>query len=149
MRDSLCQCVTPTRRSRVLLKMLQKEWTLRGRDDQLIKNSLRILADQSFDAYEHPLEVLARHPDTRSCVVDYGIWCEGLRSRCAASTRSWGLSSDPRSQRQSTPRRGKAMSRPTDTASKNSALIHTRSTLSPPPFERFNWETEGDDAVVN
>jgi omega-hydroxy-beta-dihydromenaquinone-9 sulfotransferase len=54
-----------------LLKMLQTEWNLRGRDDQLIRNSLRVLADQSFDAYEHPLEVLAKHPDTRSCVVDY------------------------------------------------------------------------------
>jgi len=54
-----------------LLKMLQTEWRLRGRDDHLIKNSLRVLADQSFDAYEHPLEVLANHPGTRSCVVDY------------------------------------------------------------------------------
>jgi len=54
-----------------LLKMLQTEWTLRGRDDDLIRYSLRVLADQSFDAYQHPLEVLAKHPDTRACVVDY------------------------------------------------------------------------------
>ena len=54
-----------------LLKMLQTAWKLRGRDDHLINTSLRVLADQSFDAYEHPLEVLARHPETRSCVVDY------------------------------------------------------------------------------
>jgi hypothetical protein len=54
-----------------LLKMLQREWSLRGRDERLIANSLRVLADQSMDSYEHPLEVLARHPEVRSVVVDY------------------------------------------------------------------------------
>jgi hypothetical protein len=54
-----------------LLKMMQTEWHLRGHDAQLIRDSLRVLADQSFDAYEHPLEVLARHTETPSCVVDY------------------------------------------------------------------------------
>ncbi|GAY16820.1 sulfotransferase [Mycobacterium sp. shizuoka-1] len=54
-----------------LLKMLQTSWALQGRDDRLIADSLRILAEQSFDAYRHPLEVLARHPEIRSCVVDY------------------------------------------------------------------------------
>jgi hypothetical protein len=54
-----------------LLKMLQTSWALQGRDNQLILESLRILADQSFDAYCHPLDVLARHPEIRSCIVDY------------------------------------------------------------------------------
>lgn len=54
-----------------LLKMLQTTWALQGRDDRLIAESLRVLADQSIDSYCHPLEVLARHPETRSCVVDY------------------------------------------------------------------------------
>ncbi|TDO12047.1 sulfotransferase family protein [Mycobacterium sp. BK086] len=54
-----------------LLKMLQTSWALQGRDDRLILESLAILADQSFDSYCHPLEVLARHPEIRSCVVDY------------------------------------------------------------------------------
>lgn len=54
-----------------LLKMLQTSWQLRGHDEQQINASLRILADQSFHTYRHPLEVLARHPDTRWCVVDY------------------------------------------------------------------------------
>lgn len=54
-----------------LLKMLQTSWALQGRDDRLILESLKILADQSFDAYSHPLEVLARHPEIRSCIVDY------------------------------------------------------------------------------
>lgn len=54
-----------------LLKLMQTEWSLRGRDDQLIANSLRVLADQSLDTYLHPLEVLARHPEIRSSIVDY------------------------------------------------------------------------------
>ena len=54
-----------------LLKMLQTTWQLQGRDERLILESVRILADQSFDSYCHPLDVLARHPEIRSCVVDY------------------------------------------------------------------------------
>lgn len=54
-----------------LLKMLQTEWRLRGRDERLIDQSLQVLADQSIDSYTHPLDVLAAHPEVRSCVVDY------------------------------------------------------------------------------
>jgi hypothetical protein len=54
-----------------LLKLLKSEWDLRGRDQQLIAKSLRVLADQSFDAYLRPLDVLAAHPEVRSAVVDY------------------------------------------------------------------------------
>lgn len=54
-----------------LLKLLKNEWDLRGRDEQLIAKSLRVLADQSFDAYLRPLDVLAEHPEVRSVVVDY------------------------------------------------------------------------------
>lgn len=54
-----------------LLKLLKSEWDLRGRDEHLIAKSLRVLADQSFDAYLRPLDVLATHPEVRSAVVDY------------------------------------------------------------------------------
>lgn len=54
-----------------LLKMLQTEWRLRGRDERLIGQSLRVLAEQSIHSYTHPLEVLARHPEVRSAMVDY------------------------------------------------------------------------------
>ncbi len=54
-----------------LLKLLKTEWDLRGRDERLIANSLRVLSDQSFDTYQRPLDVLARHPHIRSVVVDY------------------------------------------------------------------------------
>lgn len=54
-----------------LLKMMQTEWRLRGRDERLIDQSLRVLADQSIHSYTHPLAVLAEHPEVRSSVVDY------------------------------------------------------------------------------
>ena len=54
-----------------LLKLMQTEWSLRGRDGRLIAGSLRVLADQSVHTYLHPLEVLARHPEVRASVVDY------------------------------------------------------------------------------
>lgn len=54
-----------------LLKMLQTMWTLRDSDQDLVNDSLREIAEQSFHSYRHPLDVLAAHPDTRSCVVDY------------------------------------------------------------------------------
>ncbi len=54
-----------------LLKLLKNEWDLRGRNEQLITKSLRVLADQSFDAYRYPLDVLAGHTEVRSAVVDY------------------------------------------------------------------------------
>ena len=54
-----------------LLKMMHGAWSLQDRDERLIRNSLRVLADQSYETYEHPLEVLERHPEVRHCVVDY------------------------------------------------------------------------------
>lgn len=54
-----------------LLKLMKTEWSLRGRNEELVLNSLRVLADQSVDTYTHPLEVLGRHPEIRSSVVDY------------------------------------------------------------------------------
>ncbi len=54
-----------------LLKLLQTEWGLRGRDQRLVEKSLRVLAEQSLDSYQHPLDVLARHREVRSVPVDY------------------------------------------------------------------------------
>jgi hypothetical protein len=36
-----------------------------------MERSLRLLAEQSFHTYRHPLEVLARHPETPQAIVDY------------------------------------------------------------------------------
>jgi hypothetical protein len=54
-----------------LLKLMKRSWRLRRWDDEQMKRSLRVLAEQSFHTYRYPLEVLARHPETRQAVVDY------------------------------------------------------------------------------
>lgn len=54
-----------------LLKLLESSWKMRGWDAEQIARSLRALADQSFHAYRHPLEVLDRHPEVPRAIVDY------------------------------------------------------------------------------
>ena len=61
----------PTETIPSALKLLQTSWQRSGADASDIRESLRLLAEQSYHAYRHPLEVLARHPDTLRCVVDY------------------------------------------------------------------------------
>ncbi|MGB5809395.1 MAG: sulfotransferase [Polyangiales bacterium] len=54
-----------------LLKMLKKTWTAQGWSETLIERSLEGLLANSVHTYLHPLETLAKHPDTKSIVVDY------------------------------------------------------------------------------
>ena len=54
-----------------LLKLLQASWRMRKWEDAEMQRSFRILAEQSYHTYKYPLEVLARHPETRHAVVDY------------------------------------------------------------------------------
>jgi hypothetical protein len=132
-----------------LLKMLQTEWNLRGRDGALIKNSLRVLADQSFDAYEHPLEVLARHPEIRSCVVDY----RDLVSQPAPTLRrvynELGLELGPAAAEAINAAQAQGHESAHRYSLEEFGLdpdeIHTQLAEL---FERFNWDTQGEDARV-
>lgn len=54
-----------------LLKLLQTSWRMRKRDEEQIRQSLRVLAEYSFHNYTHPLEVLDAHPDVPRVIVDY------------------------------------------------------------------------------
>jgi len=54
-----------------LLKLVKVGYQLRGWDEPRMARSLAVLAHQSFHTYEHPLAVLADHPETRSAIVDY------------------------------------------------------------------------------
>jgi hypothetical protein len=54
-----------------LLKLMRLSWRrLRWSEERQLR-CLRILAEQSFETYRHPLDVLARHPETPHAVVDY------------------------------------------------------------------------------
>jgi hypothetical protein len=54
-----------------LLKLMKVGYELRGWDAPRMARSLGVLAHQSFHTYLHPLEVLAKHPETRHAIVDY------------------------------------------------------------------------------
>ncbi len=54
-----------------LLKLMQTGWARRRWDTERMQRSLRLLAEQSFHTYRHPLEVLRRHPATPHAIVDY------------------------------------------------------------------------------
>ncbi|HVN38878.1 MAG TPA: sulfotransferase [Myxococcota bacterium] len=54
-----------------LLKLMQVSWRMRKWSDAEMARSLHILAEQSYDTYQYPLEVLARHPETPRAIVDY------------------------------------------------------------------------------
>ncbi len=54
-----------------LLELVRRGWKSLDWDPERVDHCLQILARQSFDTYRHPLEVLARHPETPQAVVDY------------------------------------------------------------------------------
>jgi len=54
-----------------LLALVRSGWKRLDWDAERMDDCLRILADQSFHTYRYPLEVLSKHPDTASAVVDY------------------------------------------------------------------------------
>lgn len=54
-----------------LLKMLQKTWRSQGWSQDRIEKSIEALIANSVHTYLYPLEVLARHPETKWTVVDY------------------------------------------------------------------------------
>jgi hypothetical protein len=54
-----------------LLELMRLAWRLRRWSDAEMQRSLRVLAEQSFHTYRHPLEVLARRPETPHAIVEY------------------------------------------------------------------------------
>ena len=54
-----------------LLKLVRAGWKRLGWEEAQQQRCLRILADQSWHSYRHPLEALDASPQTRGAVVDY------------------------------------------------------------------------------
>jgi hypothetical protein len=54
-----------------LLKLMKTSWGLYHWDEARMKRSFDVLAAQSLHTYRHPLDVLARHPETPHAIVDY------------------------------------------------------------------------------
>ena len=54
-----------------LLKLLQTSYKLYGVDPADAQRALAAQVEISVDTYRHPLEVLARHPETKRALIDY------------------------------------------------------------------------------
>ncbi|CAM4422799.1 hypothetical protein MB901379_00775 [Mycobacterium basiliense] len=133
-----------------LLKLLQTEWRLRGRDQRLVASSLRVLAEQSLDSYQHPLDVLARHRDVHSVLVDYRELIRqpevtlrriyaGLELDLGPVAANAFASAAAGSGHETTHRYSLAE------FGLDSREIHTRlATL----FDQYQWDTEGKDSHV-
>lgn len=133
-----------------LLKMLQTSWTLQGRDGALIAESLRILADQSFDTYEHPLVVLNRHPETLSCVVDYRdlVGDPATTMRRVYDELNLTLPAAVAAQIDASRGQGHETTHrySLDEFGLDPQAIHTRLAGL---FEQYDWDDEGEPAGVN
>ena len=54
-----------------LLKLVRAGWGQLGWEEARQQRCLRILANQSWSSYRHPLETLEAHPETKGAIVDY------------------------------------------------------------------------------
>lgn len=134
-----------------LLKLLKNEWELRRRNEQLIAKSLRVLADQSFDAYQYPVKVLAGHPEVRSAVVDYRDLVREPEATMRRIYRELELDASPTAAKAF---EAAAAGGGHESAHRYSLAefgldqreIHTRLADL---FEQYRWDTEGEAAHVN
>jgi len=54
-----------------LLKLVSGGWRRLGWEKERMRDCQRVLAEQSFHTYRHPLEVLERHPEVPRSILDY------------------------------------------------------------------------------
>ena len=54
-----------------LLKLMRSGWKALAWEEERQQRCLRVLVDQSWSSYRHPLETLEANPQTRGAVVDY------------------------------------------------------------------------------
>jgi len=54
-----------------LLKLLTGAWYALGWDPERQQRSLRLLVENSFESYKHPIEALDASPQVRSAILDY------------------------------------------------------------------------------
>jgi hypothetical protein len=133
-----------------LLKLMKTEWGLRGRDERLVAESLRVLADQSIDSYTDPLKVLARHPEIRACIVDYRRLIEQPEAMMRQIYSDLELDLSPAAAQEfqaagTRDRHETAHRYSLDEFGLDPAEIRTRLTAL---FDQYQWDAEGEHANV-
>ena len=132
-----------------LLKLVKVGYQLRGWDEPRMARSLGVLAAQSFHTYQHPLEVLAKHPETKHAIVDYRELVAEPKRAVAEVYAALGLPLTPAfagRARRGAEARAASTRAGTATASPSSASTRTRSSSELAElFERYHWN-EGSPA---
>ena len=129
-----------------LLKLVESGWKRLGWKKERMEKCLAVLADQSFHTYAHPLEVLERHPETRSAIVDYRILTEDPSRAIEQVYEELGLEMMPemrellaaRGRKERAHRSGHSYSLEEFGLEAN----EIQSRLAP-LFDRFDWERSG------
>ena len=78
-----------------LLKLMKTGWSMRGWNEEDMLRSLRTLAHQSYETYTAPLDVIARHPEIRSAIVDYRALVDDTSNTVKQAYRDLELSISP------------------------------------------------------
>lgn len=129
-----------------LLKLVQGGWNRLGWKKERMERCLAVLADQSFHTYAHPLEVLERHPEIRSAIVDYRTLTEDASRAIEQLYEELGLEITPafrellaaRGRKERAHRSGHSYSLEEFGLEAN----EIQSRLAP-LFDRFEWERSG------
>jgi hypothetical protein len=134
-----------------LLKLLQTEWGLRGRDERLIEKSLRVLADQSIDSYRHPFDVLAKHKNVRSSIVDYRELISQPDATMRRIYQELDLDLGPLAAKafEAAAARGGHESAHRYSLAEFGLDPHDIHTRLAALFDEYQWDTEGEDAHVH
>ena len=131
-----------------LLKLMQTAWGMRQRDESQVRDALRVLAEQSFHSYEHPLEVLAAHPEVRSVVVDYRDLVQDPQATVRHVYDELELTLTPQFAQALAAAQGRTHASTHEYSLEEFGLdpdeIHTRLA---PLFERFGWDDRKDARV--
>ena len=129
-----------------LLKLMKYSWKARHFEEQRMQRSFAIMVEQSFHTYRYPFEVLARHPQTRAAIVEYGELSTRPRETIERVYRELGLPMTPQYAQRLAELAER--SREHETAHRYSleefglSATDIQRNLAD-LFERFGWETAG------
>lgn len=123
------------------LKLMQFAWSARKRSESDMQESFRSFVDSSYHYYQHPLDVLAAHPEVPSAIVNYGDLVTDPAGTMRRVYDEIGIDMVPEQDRALAGERGREY-RSGHTYSLGefgleAGEIHTRLA---PLFDRFGWE---------
>ena len=133
-------------------KMMERNWKASDCDPERVRDSLKVLFDNSISAYRHPFEVLEAHPDASWTVVRYEDLVEKPRATVETVYGELGLhvsdtlhSSLAREEDRSREYRAEHLYSLEEYGLSSREIRAQLSTL----FERYDWKENADDASAH